>query len=90
MAPPLARIAFHLGMLALVLALIPLPFLQPGSAEFTAAVLAIILALVFLSAVAWDVRRQARHARPPEQEREQPRTPEGGERKGQDGDDTEP
>lgn len=49
-----------MGMLVLILAIIPLPFLKPGSAEFVVDLLAIIVAIAFLGFVAWDVRREAR------------------------------
>jgi hypothetical protein len=63
MAPHIGRIAFNLGMLVLILAIIPLPFLKPGSAEFVVDLLAIIVAIAFLGFVAWEARREARMAK---------------------------
>ncbi len=60
MAPHIGRIAFNLGFLVLILALIPLPFLEPGSAEFVVDLVALGASAIFLGLVAWDVRRQAR------------------------------
>ena len=59
MAPHLGRIAFNPGMLVLVMAVISLPFLALGSAAFVAALVALVVAAVFLGIVAWHVRRQA-------------------------------
>lgn len=60
MAPHVGRIAFRLGMTVLVLALIPLPFLRVGSAEFVVDVVAHGISSLFLLLVSLEVRRQAR------------------------------
>lgn len=60
MAPHIGKVAFHLGMTALVLALIPLPFLRPGSPEFVVDLIALVTAATFLGLIAWLVRREAR------------------------------
>lgn len=59
MAPHLGRIAFNLGMVVLIMAIIPLPSLSPGSAAFVADLIALVVAAVFLGIVAWHVRKQA-------------------------------
>ncbi|GEM_PF-1356974 len=60
MAPHVGRIAFRLGMTVLVLALIPLPFLRVGSAEFVVDIVALGVSGLFLLLVSLEVRRQAR------------------------------
>ena len=60
MAPHVGRIAFRLGMTVLVLALIPLPFLHVGSAEFVVDIVALGVSGLFLLLVSLEVRRQAR------------------------------
>jgi len=60
MAPHIGKAAFHLGMTALVLALISLPFLRPGSPEFVVDLIAIVITLIFLGGVTWEVKREAR------------------------------
>lgn len=54
------KLAFTIGIFIFIFALIPLPFLKPGSSEFVVDVIALILSLVFLALVIWDIRRQAR------------------------------
>jgi len=60
MAPHVGKAAFQLGMTVLVLALIPLPFLRPGSPEFVVDIVALCGAVTFMSLIAWLVRREAR------------------------------
>ncbi len=60
MAPHIGKAAFHLGMTVLVLALIPLPFLRPGSPEFVVDLIALAAATTFLGLIAWLVRRETR------------------------------
>lgn len=60
MGPHLGRIAFNIAVLLVVLALVPLPFLNTESAEFIVDVTALIFGLSFLFFVSWDVRRQAK------------------------------
>lgn len=63
MAPHIGRIAFNLGMLVLIFAIIPLPFLEPSSAAFVVDILAIMVAAAFLGFMPWNVRREAKKAR---------------------------
>jgi len=63
MAPHVGRIAFTLGVFVLILALIPLPFLERGSPEFIVDLVALVAISIFLGFVIWDVRRQARISR---------------------------
>ncbi len=63
MAPHVGRIAFTLGVFVLILALIPLPFLERGSPEFIVDLIALVAISIFLGFVIWDVRRQARISR---------------------------
>ncbi len=60
MAPAVGKLAFTMGILAIIMALVPLPFLERDSPEFTVDVIALIVASIFLALVVWDVRRQAR------------------------------
>ncbi len=60
MAPSVGRLAFTIGLSVFLLALITLPFLDPGSAEFVANVLALLLSGTFVGLVVWSVRRAAR------------------------------
>jgi len=60
MAPGVGRIAFTMGVLVVILALIPLPFLPKGSPEFVADVLALIVGSTYLTLVVLSVRRAAR------------------------------
>ncbi len=66
------KLAFTLGIFILIFALIPLPFLHRGSAEFMADIIAIIVASSFLGFVIWSVRRQVRMLK----EKPRERTPE--------------
>lgn len=50
---------FNFGVLVLLLALIPLPFLDPKSPEFIVDLIGLIVSILFLLAVYFDVRRQA-------------------------------
>ena len=74
MAPPVGRLAFTIGLSVFLLALITLPFLNPGSAEFVADVLALLLSGTFVGLVVWSVRRAAHLPmhRPSEQEEPSP------------------
>ncbi|MCK4450653.1 MAG: hypothetical protein KAW49_04975 [Anaerolineae bacterium] len=60
MAPTIGRLAFTIGFSVFLLALIMLPCLDPGSAEFVADVLALLLSGTFLGLVVWSVRRAVR------------------------------
>jgi hypothetical protein len=60
-----ARAGFRLGFLVLMLAVLPLPFLSPGSAEFVVSVLAAGMALAFIGGVTLLLRLQTRRAAPP-------------------------
>jgi len=59
MEPYLGRVAINIAVLLVILALIPLPFLRMGSAEFIVDILALIFTLSFLFLIAWDVKREA-------------------------------
>ena len=77
MAPPVGRLAFTIGLSVFLLALITLPFLDPGSAEFVADLLALLLSGIFVGLVVWSVRRAARlpmpdDASPTDQQRDVP------------------
>ncbi len=63
MGPVVGRIAFTVGLFMVILALIPLPFLEWGSAEFVVDVLALIMSSSFLAYVVWRVRREVRWSR---------------------------
>lgn len=60
MAPTVGRLAFTTGLFVFGLALLLLPFLEPGSPEFVADVLALFFSGIFLAVVVWSVRRAAR------------------------------
>ncbi|MCG2736986.1 MAG: hypothetical protein L6282_11425 [Candidatus Methanoperedenaceae archaeon] len=54
------KLAFTIGIFIFIFALIPLPFLQPGSAEFIVDVISILVSLAFIGFVIWKVRREAK------------------------------
>ncbi len=56
MDPQLLRGQFALALFILLLALLILPFQDPGSGGFVVTVLAIVVALVFIAAIALMVR----------------------------------
>ncbi|MEM4230213.1 MAG: hypothetical protein QXZ66_10720 [Thermoproteota archaeon] len=58
MEPSIGKIAFKLAVLLLIMALIPLPFLDVNSAEFVVNTLALIISIFFLIFVSWEIRRQ--------------------------------
>ncbi len=60
MGPIVGRIAFTVGIFLVLLALIPLPFLEWGSAAFVVDVLALVMSGSFLAYVVWRVRREVR------------------------------
>ena len=60
MAPAVGKLAFTMGILVVLLALVPLPFLDRKSPEFLVDVVALVLGSTFLALVVWDARRQAR------------------------------
>ncbi len=60
MGPIVGRLAFTIGIFLVILALIPLPFLEWGSAEFVVNVLALAMSSSFLAYVVWRVRREVR------------------------------
>jgi len=60
MDPSIGRVAFNLAFLFLVMALIPLPFLDVNSAEFVVDTVALIISALFLAIVTWEVRRQVK------------------------------
>ncbi len=57
MDPQMGRTAFRLGMLVTAPSLAMLLFLRPGTAEFSIAVLSVVVGLAFLGAVAVVARR---------------------------------
>lgn len=68
MDPSIGRVAFNLAFLFLVMALIPLPFLDVNSAEFVVDMVALIISALFLIFVSWEVRRQVKMTRLKEEE----------------------
>ncbi len=48
MGPVLGRVAFTIGLFLVILALLPLPFLEWGSAVFVVDVLALAMSSLFL------------------------------------------
>jgi hypothetical protein len=60
MEPYLGRIAFNISLFLVILAIIPLPFLNRDSAEFIVDVIALLVSASFLSYVIWDVKRQVK------------------------------
>lgn len=58
MGPVIGRIAFTVGLFLVIMALIPLPFLEWGSAEFVVDVIALATSGAFLGYVVWRVRRE--------------------------------
>ncbi len=60
MPPPVGRLAFSMGLTIFLLALVTLPFLDPGSAEFVVDLIALGLSAIFVGLIVWSVRRAAR------------------------------
>lgn len=60
MAPAMGRAAFTIGIAVLVMALCSLLYLEPGSPEFVADILALVFISAFLGLLTWYVRRAAR------------------------------
>ena len=60
MAPAVGRAVFTIGVAVLVMALFALFYVEPGSPEFVADVLALVFDAVFLGLLIWYVRRAAR------------------------------
>jgi len=60
MEPYIGRIAFNIGLFILILAMLPIFFLDRSSAEFVIDMIAISVTSIFLLLVVWDVRRQAK------------------------------
>ncbi len=60
MDPNIGRVAFNLGVVLVVLALIPLPFLDVNSAEFIIDILTIIISFAFLMCLSYEIRRQVK------------------------------
>lgn len=56
----LGRLLFNFGVVVLFMALIPLPFLEPGSAEFVVDLIGLVIDIIFLVVVYIDIRRQSR------------------------------
>lgn len=67
MAPPVAKAAFTIALAIVIMGLYALLWIEPGSPEFVADVLAIGLAGVFLVVLIGYVRRAARIPPPPGQ-----------------------
>ena len=59
MAPYVGRIAFTIGLFVLILALIPLSFLERDSPEFVASLIAVIISSFWLGFIIWSIRREA-------------------------------
>ena len=53
------KLAFTIGIFIFIFALIPLPFLKLGSAEFIVDIMALFVSITFLSFVIWNVRKHA-------------------------------
>ncbi len=70
MGPIVGRIAFTVGVFLVILALIPLPFLDRGSPEFVVDVLALIMSSGFLAYVVWRVRREVRATHAPRRKKD--------------------
>ena len=60
MPPAIGRLAFSMGFTIFLLALVTLPFLDPGSAEFVVDLIALGLSAIFVGLIVWSVRRAAR------------------------------
>ena len=60
MAPSVGKAAFTVGLTILFMAVFVLFFLEPGSPEFVADVIAIVVDGAFIGLVVWSVRRAAR------------------------------
>lgn len=72
MEPAVGKTAFTIGVAVVVMALFALFFVEPGSPEFVADVLALIFGSLFLGLVIWSVRRAARLPMHRPSEKEEP------------------
>lgn len=70
MDPSIGRIAFNIGVLLIFLTLIPLPFLDPNSAEFIVDIIAFIVSIAFLLFISYEVRRQVKVSKEVEEREE--------------------
>lgn len=61
MDPVLVKPTFGICIILLILAILPLPFLEVGSREFIADMIGLIVTSLLLLLVIWDIRRQTRH-----------------------------
>ena len=59
MAPHVGKAAFTMGVSVIVLSLIILPFLEPGSPQFVVTLIAIIISSFWLGFIIWSIRRAA-------------------------------
>ncbi len=60
MHPHLYRALLTVAFTFIILALIPLPILDPGDPAYTADVLGLLLLVFFILAITWEYRRQQR------------------------------
>ncbi len=74
-----ARIMFTVGIFLIILALIPLPLLQPNSVEFWVDIAGLAMATFVVVAVARSVRRSRPPSAPPTGEGSPPDASRGGE-----------
>ncbi len=63
MDPVVARPIIYFVMILLFMALVSLPFLDPGSPEFAVDMISVIVLLILLAIIAYDIRRTIKRAR---------------------------
>lgn len=57
MAPHVGRTAFTMGVFVMVLSLVILPFLEPGSPQFITTLVVIVITSFWLGFIIWSIRR---------------------------------
>ncbi len=58
MAPHVGKTAFAIGIFVIVLSLVILPFLEPGSPQFIVTLITLAIISVWLGFIVWSIRRE--------------------------------
>ncbi|MGQ4895091.1 MAG: hypothetical protein ACP6IQ_10765 [Candidatus Njordarchaeia archaeon] len=60
MDPRLGRIAFNIGIFLLLISIIPLFFVEKGSASYIIGMISTVVSLIFLLIVIYEIRREVK------------------------------
>ncbi|MCD6563494.1 MAG: hypothetical protein J7K23_06210 [Thermoproteales archaeon] len=60
MDPRLGRIAFNIGIFLLLISIIPLFFVEKGSASYIIGIVSTVVSLIFLLIVIYEIRREVK------------------------------